>query len=105
MLQPFEVDLLRQDLQQALKLLGQDEIDDARALMREHGFDPVDFEILQQADPLAADVSPVTGTVTTVRRSSGCSSTYGAGHGTSWLSLFDLDLKSGLFGRKDNSQL
>jgi hypothetical protein len=105
MLQPFEVDLLRQDLQQALKLLGQDEIDDARALMREQGFDPADFEILQQADPLAAGVSPVTGTVTIVRRSSGSSRTYEAGHGTSWLASFDLDLKSGLFGRKDNSQL
>lgn len=37
LLTPCEIDLLRQDLQMALKLLGQDEIDDAHAVMRDQG--------------------------------------------------------------------
>jgi hypothetical protein len=98
MLQPFEVDLLRQDLKQALKLLGQDEIDDARESMRSYGFDPADFEIIPRADSLGADVSPIAGTVIMIRRSSGYSKTYQAGHGTSWPAIFDQDLKSGIFG-------
>jgi hypothetical protein len=100
MLKPFEIDLLRQDLQAALKLLGQDEIDDAHALMRDHGFRPVDFEIDQHADPSPAFPSAVTGTVTLVRKSTRISKTYEAAAGTSWLVLFEQDLKQGVFGRK-----
>jgi hypothetical protein len=100
MLTPSEIDLLRQDLQAALKLLGQDEIDDAHALMRDHGFRPVDFEIVQHAAPLPAFPSPVIGTVTLVRKSTRVAKTYEAGSGTSWLALLEQDLKQGVFGRK-----
>jgi hypothetical protein len=40
MLTPFEIDLLREDLQAALKLLGQHEIDKAHTLLRDYGFRP-----------------------------------------------------------------
>ena len=100
MLTPSEIDLLRQDLQAALKLLGQDEIDDAHALMRDHGFRPVDFEIVQHADPSPAFPNAVTGTVTLVRKSTRIAKTYEAGSGSSWLVVFEQDLKEGLFGRK-----
>jgi hypothetical protein len=100
MLKPFEIDLLRQDLQAALKLLGQDEIDDAHALMRDHGFRPDDFEVIQHADPSLAFPSDITGSVTLVRKSNRMAKTYEAGSGSSWLMLFDNDLKLGTFGRR-----
>lgn len=51
MLTPSEVDLLRQDLQAALKVLGQDELDDAHGLLRARGLAPTDFEVIQRAEP------------------------------------------------------
>ena len=81
MLAPFEIDLLRQDLQAALKLLGQDEIDDAHVLMRDQGFRPADFEIVQHADPSPAFPNAVTGKVNLVRKSTRIAKTYEAGRG------------------------
>src|SRR5229473_472136 len=69
MLTPSEIDLLRQDLQAALKLLGQDEIDDAHALMRDHGFRPDDFEIIQRASSSPAFPREIAGAVTLMRKS------------------------------------
>jgi hypothetical protein len=102
MLKPFEIDLLRQDLRAALKLLGQDEADDAHALMREHGFLPGDFEITHHADPSPASPKAIRGTVTLVRKSNRVSRSYEAGNGSSWLVLFESDLKQGVFGRNTN---
>jgi len=85
-------------LQAALKLLGQDEIEDAHALMRDHGFRPVDFEIVQHADPSPAFPSAVTGTVTLIKKSTRMARTYEAGNGSSWLMLFEHDLTQGAFG-------
>jgi hypothetical protein len=100
MLTPSEIDLLRQDLQAALKLLGQDEIDDAHALMRDHSFRPDDFEIIQRADPSPAFPSEVTGTITVVRKNNRVTKAYEAGSGSTWLVRFENDLKLGFFGRK-----
>ncbi|HKT74642.1 MAG TPA: hypothetical protein VJQ47_17285 [Steroidobacteraceae bacterium] len=99
MLTPPEIDLLRQDLQEALKLLGQDEIDDTHALMRARGFRPADFEIIHRPDPSSAFPSAITGTVTLVLKSNRTARTYEAGYGSSWLEQFDNDLKRGTFGR------
>jgi len=100
MLEPFEIDLLRQDLQATLKLLGQDEIDDAHALVRDQGFSPVDFEIIQHADPSPAFPSAVTGKVTLIRKSNRMAKTYEAGNSSSWLIQFEQDLQQGAFGWK-----
>lgn len=99
MLTPSEIDLLRQDLRAALSVLGQDEIADARTLLREHGFASEDFEIGQRADPTPSFPSAITGSVDVSRKSNSKVQTYSAGHGSSWLSEFDDDLKSGVFGR------
>jgi hypothetical protein len=99
MLKPFEIDLLRQDLQAALRILGQDEIDDAHALMREHGFQSADFEIIPHADPSPAHPSGITGKVTLIQRKTRLSKSYKAGSGSSWLTEFGVDLASGAFGR------
>lgn len=83
----------------ALRVLGQDEIDDAHALIRENGFRPADFEILQRADPSFAYPSAVTGTVTVLRKSSGASMAYQAGSGSHWLEQLEIDLKLGTYGK------
>jgi hypothetical protein len=101
MLTPFEVDLLRQDLQMALKLLGQDAIDDAHTLIRDQGFRPVDFEIVWHADPSQAVPGAATGNVTVSRRTTQIACTYDAADG-SWLGQFELDLQAGAFGREAN---
>ena len=64
MLEPSEIDLLRQDLEAALTLLGQDQIDDAHALMTGHGFRAKDVEITQGAEPAPPYHSVISGTVT-----------------------------------------
>jgi hypothetical protein len=98
MLEPFEIDLLRQDLRLALELLGQSETDDAHALMRDRGFRPDDFKIIWHVDPSPAFASAVTGKVTLVRKSTRVAKNYEAEDGRSWLLLFENDLKQGAFG-------
>jgi|SRR5579863_8850998 len=97
MLKPFEIDLLRQDLHAALKLLGQEEIHDAHALMRDEGFRPGDFEIIRHAGPSSDFPDLITGTVTLVRESDRASKTYEGDNG-SWPVQFETDLKHGVFG-------
>ena len=97
MLTPSEIDLLRQDLQAALQLLGQDEIDDAHALMRNQGFRPVDFEIIHHGDPSSAFPRAVTGKVSLTRKGTLMTKNYEAADG-SWLSQFEIDLQEGAFG-------
>ena len=89
---------MRQDLQAALKILGQDEIDDAHALLRDAGYRPEEFEILQRAERSTAYPSAVAGSVTLIRRRNRAGKTYPAGHGSSWLVQLEKDLKLGLFG-------
>jgi hypothetical protein len=99
MLTPSEVELLRQDLRAALKVLGQDEIDGAHQLMRRSGFRSSDFEILRGSDPSPPAVTPPTGIATVRRKSNGTARTYMAGRGSRWLLQLESDLKTGLFGR------
>jgi hypothetical protein len=94
--QTIRIDLLRQDLQAALKLLGQGEIDDAHALMRDQGFRPDDF--IWYADPSPGFPSAVRSKVTMVRKSAQVNKTYEADDAPSWLLLFENDLKQGAFG-------
>src|SRR6266478_2647100 len=98
MLTPSELELLRQDLSSALSVLGQDEVDDAHGLMRDSGFRPTDFEILQRSDRSPAGVAPATGFAVVVRKSNRIARTYEAGHFSNWLLHFEGDLKAGAFG-------
>jgi hypothetical protein len=97
MLKPFEIDLLQQDLKAALKVVEQDELDDARTLLAENGFTSDEFEITQHPDSSAPFTASVTGTVTLTRKSNRANKTYEAGDGSVWLAEFETDLKSGLF--------
>jgi hypothetical protein len=99
-LTPSEIELLQQDLKAALKVLGQDEVDDAHALMRGQDFRSEDFENLERAEPSLPALSAVTGMVVVVRRSNKASRIYATGHGSTWLEQFYADLKLGVFGHQ-----
>jgi hypothetical protein len=87
-------------LKAALKVLGQDEVEDAQTLLREHGFRSDDFEILQRADPSPPFPSAITGTVVVLRRSNNASRSYAAGHGSTWLRQLEADLNLRMFDHK-----
>jgi hypothetical protein len=78
MLTRSEIELLRQDLSAALKVLGPDEIEDAEALLHENGFSAEEFEIIQTGDPSPALPSAITGSVVVVRTTNRAAKEYDA---------------------------
>jgi hypothetical protein len=98
MLTQSEIELLRQDLRAALEVVGPDEIEDARSLLRENRFSDADFEILQRSDLVPSFPSPITGFVFVFRTSNALVKAYQAGSGSSWLTELERDLKLGVFG-------
>src|SRR5262245_58845436 len=99
MLQPSEVDLLRQDLQQAFSLLGQDEIDDAHAEIRSLGYDEGDFTFTRiPYTHIGTGVAPTIEDMVVMNTVNGKEKTYDAGHGSSWPVAFAEDLRTGYFG-------
>jgi len=98
MLTRSEIELLRQDLRTALKVVGPDEIEDAETLLRENGFSAEEFEIIQQANSSPAFPSAITGSVVVVRTTSGAAKDYDAGSGSQWLVELETDLRAGTFG-------
>ena len=98
MLTRSEIELLRQDLNAALKVVGPDEIEDAETLLHENGFSAEEFEIIQQGNPAPAFPSAITGTVVVLRMTSGAAKEYDAGSGSRWLVELDRDLKAKVFG-------
>jgi hypothetical protein len=98
MLTPSELELLRQDLQSALSVLGQDEIDDAHQLLRQFGFRPSEFEILQRCEQSPAYPSALVGDAIVIRKSNRILRTYKAGNESSWLQELEADLKTWAFG-------
>ena len=55
----------------------------------------------QISDPSPAQVGAITGTVISKRKSSGSLKEYSAGHSSRWLTLFEADLKAGIFGQPE----
>jgi len=100
MLIPSEIDLLQQDLKAVIKVVEQDEIDDARELIAAEGFRAEDFDFTQRADSSSESPAPITGTVTLTHKSTGIERTYAAGHCSDWLMQLETDLKSGVFRLK-----
>ncbi len=98
MLSQSEIDLLRQDLNAALRVVGRDEIDEVESLLLEHGFRASDFEILQKSAPSTASPGEIADTIQIIRKSTGEARLYDAGSGSSWIGQLGKDLKSGLFG-------
>ena len=70
---------------------------DFRGILKTHGYAESDFELREVEDVAnTAEPSPVTGTLTITRK--GLRQTYRIGHGSDWLSEFEGDLVSGVFG-------
>ena len=101
MLTPSEIALLQQDLKAALSVVGKDEIDDAQALLTDHGFTLDDFEFSQISDPSPAQIGPITGALTLKRKSTGATKEYRVGHNSRWLVHFEADLKARVFGQPE----
>ena len=79
-------------------MIDESELDDFRAVLREHGYTENDFELSEQKDPLPSQgVAPVTGTVTVRSKKSGIEHTYESGHNTAWVVAFEEDLKAHRF--------
>jgi len=58
------------------------------------------FAITQRSDPSPTVPGAITGRVLLMRKSNQMAKSYEASHDSSWLILFDEDLKCGIFGAR-----
>ena len=72
-------------------------MDDFDAALLQAGFDLHDFNVVLKDEPTATEPHPITGTVTIHRISTDEAITYRAGHLSTWLSEFEIDLHEGKF--------
>ncbi len=80
-------------------MISDSEIEDFEAAIIQAGFTVADFKRAQDQDPpTAKEQHPITGTVAVLRMSTGDSITYRAGHPSTWVSEFEIDLHEGKFG-------
>ncbi len=75
------------------------EMEDFAAAIFQPGFEVDDLNVVDLEDePTAKEQHPITGTVTVHRISTGDSKTYRAGHGSTWVTEFEIDLHEDKFG-------
>ncbi len=80
-------------------MISDSEMDDFQAAILEVGFEVADFNPVQVDDPTPAHgVHAVTGTVTVHRISTDKAITYSAGHLSTWVTEFEIDLLGDKFG-------
>jgi hypothetical protein len=87
------------------KAIDETESEDFYAVLKEQGFDPDDFEQVEQLeDPQPAWISGLVvrkACITVRQKKTGMSRRYRAGDdGTAWVVEFSQDLKAGVFGKK-----
>ncbi len=81
-------------------MISDSEMDDIDAAILQAGFEVHDFNVIDQEDePTPKEQHPITGTVTVHRISTDKFITYSAGHLSTWVSEFEIDLHEGNFGR------
>jgi hypothetical protein len=81
-----------------MPLITVSEMEDFDAAILGAGFEVDDFNIVNLEDePTAKEQHPITGTVTVRRISTGEAITYSAGHRSTWVSEFEIDLHEGKF--------
>jgi len=82
-----------------MPLITDNEMEDFDATILEAGFEVVGFNVFDLEDePPAKEQPPITGTVTVHRISTDEAITYNAGHLSTWVSEFEIDLHEGKFG-------
>ncbi len=83
-----------------MPLITDSEMEDFNAAILGAGFDVDDFNIVDLEDePTAKEQHPITGTVTVQRISTDDKAiTYSAGHLSTWVTQFEIDLHEDKFG-------
>ena len=82
-----------------MPLITDSEMKDFNAAILGAGFEVDDFHVVDLEDePTAKEQHAITGTVTVRRISTDEAITYGAGHLSTWVSEFEIDLHEGKFG-------
>ncbi len=80
-------------------MISDSEMEDFEAAIIQAGFNVADFKRAQDQDPpTAKEQHPITGTVTIHRISTDDAITYSAGHLSTWVTEFEIDLHEGKFG-------
>ena len=80
-------------------MISDSEMDDFDAAILQAGFEVHDFNVIDLEDePTAKEQHPITGTVTVHRISTDEAITYSAGHLSTWVTEFEIDLHEGKFG-------
>ena len=80
-------------------MISDREMDDFDAAILGAGFEVDDFSVVDmEHEPTAKEPHPITGTVTIHRISTDDAITYSAGHLSTWVTEFEIDLHEGKFG-------
>jgi len=83
-----------------MPLITDTEMEDFDAAILQAGFEVDDFNVVDLEDePTAKEQHPITGTVTVHRISTDEAITYRAGHLSTWVSEFEIDVHEGKFGQ------
>jgi hypothetical protein len=81
-----------------MPLITVSEMEDFDAAILGAGFEVDDFNIVDlEVEPTAKEQHPITGTVTVHRISTDEAITYSAGHLSTWVTEFEIDLHEGKF--------
>ncbi len=81
-----------------MSLIHDSEMEDFDAAILQAGFEVDDFSVVDLEDePTAKEQHPITGTVTVRRISTDEAIIYNAGHLSTWVSEFEIDLHEGKF--------
>ncbi len=83
-----------------MPLITDSEMEDFDAAILQAGFEVDDFHVVDlEYEPTAKEQHTITGTVTVQRKSTDDEAiTYSAGHLSTWVSEFEIDLHEGKFG-------
>ncbi len=81
-------------------MISDSEMDDFDAALLQAGFRVDDFNVIDLGDdePTVTEQHPITGTVTVHRISTDEAITDSAGHLSTWVTVFEIDLHEGKFG-------
>ncbi len=84
-----------------MPLITDSEMEDFEAEILMAGFEVHDFIVvpLEDDEPTGFEQYAITGTVTVHRISTGEAITYSAGHLSTWVAEFEIDLHEGKFGQ------
>ncbi len=83
-----------------MPLITDSEMEDFDAAILQAALEVDDFNVVDLEDePTAKEPHPITGTVTVHRISTNEAITHSAGHLSTWVTEFEIDLHEGKFGR------